>query len=70
LQKRNLEWFPRMRAMSLDNSGKEEEDNEMCFLRERLDVTNNLVLALSKQLDELNDSVSSPRRSAFFATPH
>jgi hypothetical protein len=40
-----------MRAMSLDNSGKEEEDNEMCFLRERLDVTNNLVLALSKQLN-------------------
>ncbi len=51
MQKRNLEWFPRMRAMSLDNSGKEEEDNEMCFLRERLDVTNNLVLALSKQLN-------------------
>jgi hypothetical protein len=48
-----------MRAMSLDKSGKEKEDNEMCFLRERLDVTNNLVLALSTQLDMLKDSVSS-----------
>ncbi len=47
-----------MRAMSLDNSGKEEEDNEMCYLRERLDITSNLVLALSKQLEDLKETVS------------
>lgn len=57
IQQRNLEWFPRMRAMSLDSSEKEEEENELCYLRERLDTTNNLVLGLCKQLEELKDTV-------------
>ena len=50
-----------MRAMSLDTSGKDEEDNEMNSLKQRLDMTNNLVLILSKQLDELRDSVQNLR---------
>ena len=46
-----------MRAMSLDTSDKVEEDNELGSLKERLEFTNNLVLNLSKQLDELKESV-------------
>jgi len=57
LKKKNLEWFPRMRAMSLDASGKAEEDNELSNIKIRLEFTNNLVASLSKQLDELNERV-------------
>ena len=47
-----------MRAMSLDSQGKDEEDNEMSFIKERLELTNNLVLTLSKQVEELNNTVN------------
>jgi hypothetical protein len=47
-----------MRAMSLDASGKAEEDNELSNIKIRLEFTNNLVASLSKQLDELNERVS------------
>ena len=57
IQRKNLEWFPRMRAMSLDASGKAEEDNELSNIKIRLEFTNNLVASLSKQLDELNERV-------------
>ena len=47
-----------MRAMSLDDFNKNEvEDNEMNNMRERLELTSNLVLNLSKQLQDLKDSV-------------
>ena len=46
-----------MRAMSLDSTGKLEDDNELINLKKRLENTNNLVMTLSKQLDELKDSV-------------
>lgn len=46
-----------MRAMSLDASGKAEEDNELSNIKIRLEFTNNLVANLSKQLDELNERV-------------
>ena len=52
-----------MRAMSLDISGKDEEENELHFLRERLDVTNNLVMMLSKQLEDLKDNLASKRKN-------
>ena len=48
--------------MSLDSYGKEEEDNEMNNLKIRLEFTNNIVLNLSKQLDELKETVSERRR--------
>jgi hypothetical protein len=57
IKRKNLEWFPRMRAMSLDASGKAEEDNELSNIKLRLEFTNNLVANLSKQLDELNERV-------------
>ena len=61
-----MEWFPRMRAMSLDTSDKIEEDNELGSLKERLEFTNNLVLNLSKQLDELKESVFEKIRNKSF----
>jgi hypothetical protein len=46
-----------MRAMSLDSYDKEDEDNELNYLKNRLDNTNSLVLALSKQIEELCEKV-------------
>ena len=46
-----------MRAMSLDATTKDEEDNELNDLKLRLEFTNNLVVNLTKQLDELKESV-------------
>ena len=46
-----------MRALSLDEHIREEEDNDLNKLKKSLDVTNNLVLLLNKQIDELKDSV-------------
>jgi hypothetical protein len=48
-----------MRAMSLDSSEKDEEDNEINNLRLRFEQTSNLVVNLSKQLEELKESVSA-----------
>jgi hypothetical protein len=48
--------------MSLDDFNKNEvEDNEMNNMRERLELTSNLVLNLSKQLQDLKDSVRDLR---------
>lgn len=58
IKKKNLDWFPRMRAMSLDATTKDEEDNELNDLKLRLEFTNNLVVNLTKQLDELKESVN------------
>jgi hypothetical protein len=52
-----LEWFPRMRALSLDEHIREEEDNDFNKLKKSLDMTNNLVLLLNKQIGEMKDSV-------------
>lgn len=52
-----------MRAMSLDSSDKVEEENELCFLKERLDITNNLVMCLSKQLEDLKDTLAAKRKN-------
>lgn len=46
-----------MRAMSLDASGKVEEDNELNHVKSKLELTTNLVLNLSKQLEEIKESV-------------
>jgi hypothetical protein len=57
IKNKNLEWFPRMRAMSLDSYAKVEEDNELNNIKNKMEVTNNLVLLLSKQLTELKKQV-------------
>lgn len=56
-QEKNLEWFPRMRAMSLVSSEGDNEQNEMRSLQEKLDSTVTLVAQLSGQLAELKEQV-------------
>ena len=53
-----MDWFPRMRAMSLDSDEGESEQNEMRILQTQLENTNSLVKTLSSQLRELKDQVS------------
>uniref|UniRef100_A0A8C3HW25 Inositol 1,4,5-trisphosphate receptor n=1 Tax=Chrysemys picta bellii TaxID=8478 RepID=A0A8C3HW25_CHRPI len=54
---KNLDWFPRMRAMSLVSSDSEGEQNELRNLQEKLESTMKLVTNLSGQLSELKDQV-------------
>lgn len=56
-QEKNLEWFPRMRAMSLVSNEGEGEQNEMRCLQDKLDDTVTLVAQLSAQLSELKEQV-------------
>uniref|UniRef100_A0A8C3P8N2 Inositol 1,4,5-trisphosphate receptor n=1 Tax=Chrysemys picta bellii TaxID=8478 RepID=A0A8C3P8N2_CHRPI len=61
IKERNLDWFPRMRAMSLVSSDSEGEQNELRNLQEKLESTMKLVTNLSGQLSELKDQ--PPRTS-------
>lgn len=62
-QERNLDWFPRMRAMSLVSSDSEGEQNELRNLQEKLESTMKLVTNLSGQLSELKDQVRVSRET-------
>uniref|UniRef100_A0A674KBU2 Inositol 1,4,5-trisphosphate receptor n=1 Tax=Terrapene triunguis TaxID=2587831 RepID=A0A674KBU2_9SAUR len=55
---KNLDWFPRMRAMSLVSSEGDNEQNEIRNLQEKLESTMSLVKQLSSQLAELKEQVS------------
>lgn len=57
-QEHNLDWFPRMRAMSLVSSDGEGEQNEIRNLQEKLETTMRLVANLSGQLTELKEQVN------------
>uniref|UniRef100_A0A8D0AYY2 Inositol 1,4,5-trisphosphate receptor n=1 Tax=Sander lucioperca TaxID=283035 RepID=A0A8D0AYY2_SANLU len=60
---KNLEWFPRMRAMSLVSSEGDGEQNEMRSLQEKLDSTVTLVSQLSGQLAELKEQMTEQRKN-------
>ena len=56
----DLEWFPRLRCMSLDTEDSpEQEQNEIKELQRNLVATNAIVKTLSLQLNELKDKVGS-----------
>uniref|UniRef100_A0A671Y5K7 Inositol 1,4,5-trisphosphate receptor n=1 Tax=Sparus aurata TaxID=8175 RepID=A0A671Y5K7_SPAAU len=57
IKEHNLDWFPRMRAMSLVSSDAEGEQNEIRNLQEKLESTMRLVANLSGQLTELKEQV-------------
>lgn len=63
-QEHNLDWFPRMRAMSLVSSDAEGEQNEIRSLQEKLESTMRLVANLSGQLSELKEQVHTQARSS------
>lgn len=60
-QDHNLDWFPRMRAMSLVSSDADGEQNEIRSLQEKLESTMKLVSNLSGQLTELKEQVCVER---------
>ncbi|XP_069906115.1 inositol 1,4,5-trisphosphate-gated calcium channel ITPR1 isoform X3 [Oryctolagus cuniculus] len=62
IKERNLDWFPRMRAMSLVSSDSEGEQNELRSLQEKLESTMRLVSNLSGQLSELKDQMTEQRK--------
>uniref|UniRef100_A0A8C7VPL0 Inositol 1,4,5-trisphosphate receptor n=1 Tax=Oncorhynchus mykiss TaxID=8022 RepID=A0A8C7VPL0_ONCMY len=55
IREHNLDWFPRMRAMSLVCSDADGEQNEIRSLQEKLESTMKLVSNLSGQLTELKE---------------
>lgn len=58
-QDRNLDWFPRLRAMSLAADEGEAEQIELRSLQSQLETTQFLVTNLSQQLSELRDQVNN-----------
>ena len=54
-----MEWFPRLRAISLAAEGEESEQNEVRCLQVQLEATQTLVATLSRQLVELREQVVS-----------
>ncbi|XP_076048925.1 inositol 1,4,5,-trisphosphate receptor isoform X4 [Oratosquilla oratoria] len=57
-----LDWFPRMRAMSLSFGEAEGEVNEVRSLSAKLDRTQDLVDNLVKQLKELKEQMTEQRK--------
>lgn len=57
-----MDWFPRMRAMSLVSNEGDSEQNEIRNLQEKLESTMSLVKQLSGQLAELKEQVGALRR--------
>ncbi|XP_068598325.1 inositol 1,4,5-trisphosphate-gated calcium channel ITPR1-like [Brachionichthys hirsutus] len=62
IKEHNLDWFPRMRAMSLVSSDGEGEQNEIRNLQEKLESTMRLVSNLSGQLTELKEQMTEQRK--------
>ncbi|CAH0562339.1 unnamed protein product [Brassicogethes aeneus] len=58
----NLEWFPRLRAMSLAAVEGEGEQIELRSLQAQLENTQVLVTTLSQQLMELKDQMAEQRK--------
>lgn len=64
IQERNLDWFPRMRALSLDSEKNESmnddssNSDQVKMLQSSLEMTQQLVMSLSQQLTELREQVS------------
>ncbi|PNI98693.1 ITPR2 isoform 6 [Pan troglodytes] len=60
---KNLDWFPRMRAMSLVSNEGDSEQNEIRSLQEKLESTMSLVKQLSGQLAELKEQMTEQRKN-------
>lgn len=62
IKSKNLDWFPRMRAMSLVSNEGEGEQNEIRSLQEKLNSTTRLVSHLTSQLNELKEQMTEQRK--------
>ncbi|KAM4675653.1 inositol 1,4,5-trisphosphate-gated calcium channel ITPR2 [Discoglossus pictus] len=63
IAEKNLDWFPRMRAMSLVSSEGDSEQNEIRNLQDKLECTMCLVKQLSGQLAELKEQMTEQRKN-------
>ncbi|XP_072537810.1 inositol 1,4,5-trisphosphate-gated calcium channel ITPR3 isoform X1 [Salminus brasiliensis] len=62
IKNKNLDWFPRMQAMSLVVTEGEGEQNEMRNLQDRLAATMKVVTQLTGQLAELKEQMTEQRK--------
>ncbi|KAM9292317.1 inositol 1,4,5-trisphosphate-gated calcium channel ITPR3 isoform 2-T2 [Gastrophryne carolinensis] len=62
IKSKNLDWFPRMRAMSLVSNEGEGEQNEIRGLQDKLHSTMRLVTHLTSQLNELKEQMTEQRK--------
>ncbi|KAJ1139205.1 hypothetical protein NDU88_005580 [Pleurodeles waltl] len=62
IKSKNLDWFPRMRAMSLVSNEGEGEQNELRCLQDKLNGTMRLVSHLTGQLNELKEQMTEQRK--------
>ncbi|XP_062854471.1 inositol 1,4,5-trisphosphate receptor type 3 [Trichomycterus rosablanca] len=62
IKNKNLDWFPRMQAMSLVVNDGEGEQNEMRILQDRLSDTMKAVTHLTGQLAELKEQMTEQRK--------
>ena len=61
-QEKCLDWFPRLRAISLAVEEVEGETNEWRTLHNQLEQTQDLVKTLSSQLADLRDQMTEQRK--------
>ncbi|XP_016350522.1 inositol 1,4,5-trisphosphate receptor type 3-like [Sinocyclocheilus anshuiensis] len=62
IKNKNLDWFPRMQAMSLVVTEGDGEQNEMRNLQDRLTSTMKVVTQLTSQLSELKEQMTEQRK--------
>lgn len=62
VKEHDLDWFPRMRAMSLAIDEGESEQSEIKNLQEKLESTTRLVYTLSQQLTDLKEQMTEHRK--------
>ncbi|KAE8292691.1 Inositol 1,4,5-trisphosphate receptor type 3 IP3 receptor isoform 3 [Larimichthys crocea] len=62
IKNNNLDWFPRMQAMSLVVTDGDGEQNEMRILQDKLGSTMKVVMTLTNQLTELKEQMTEQRK--------
>ncbi|XP_061758763.1 inositol 1,4,5-trisphosphate receptor type 3 [Nerophis ophidion] len=62
IKNNNLDWFPRMQAMSLVVTEGDGEQNEMRMLQDKLASTTKVVMTLTTQLTELKEQMTEQRK--------
>ncbi|MEQ2214523.1 Inositol 1,4,5-trisphosphate receptor type 3, partial [Xenoophorus captivus] len=62
IKNNNLDWFPRMQAMSLVVTDGDGEQNEMRMLQDKLVSTMKVVTMLTGQLNELKEQMTEQRK--------
>ncbi|KAF7210487.1 transcript variant X2 [Nothobranchius furzeri] len=62
IKNNNLDWFPRMQAMSLVVTDSDGEQNEMRMLQDKLASTMKVVMNLTTQLNDLKEQMTEQRK--------